>query len=210
MGLSSVAISDSDNNNTNLYSNSLPARCYEFYPKDLQLISVSDNFNIKLWDFHLCCYLLTYLGHADFIQTVWFHPKATDPSRRSSYHHYEYLLWIISASNDQTNCIWNYIKYSCLCAIGREQMDYIMLAEFHSTLDLILTASLDHTIWFLNTSHLKHMEHPTNTCITINTANNHHYTNCNHPSSVLLYPNPLAPPSNHHHQQKSVTLKFML
>jgi coatomer protein complex subunit alpha (xenin) len=88
-------------------------------------------------------------GHSDYIRTVQFHHE---------------LPWILSASDDQTIRVWNWLNRTLIStATGHDH--YVMSAFFHPSQDLIVSASLDQTIrlWDYSVLRKKYYEARSNT-----------------------------------------------
>ena len=83
--------------------------------------------------------MFTLLGHLDYIRTVHFHHD--NP-------------WIVSASDDQTIRVWNWISRTCITVLTGHN-HYVMSAAFHPKEDLVVSASLDQTVRVWDVSGLK-------------------------------------------------------
>lgn len=83
--------------------------------------------------------MFTLLGHLDYIRTVHFH--SDNP-------------WIVSASDDQTIRVWNWISRTCITVLTGHN-HYVMSAAFHPKEDLVVSASLDQTVRVWDVSGLK-------------------------------------------------------
>ncbi len=66
--------------------------------------------------------MFTLLGHLDYIRTVHFHVES--PS-------------IVSASDDQTIRVWNWISRTCVTVLTGHN-HYVMSAAFHPKEDLVV------------------------------------------------------------------------
>jgi coatomer subunit alpha len=138
-----------------------PVRGVDFHMTEPLLVSGGDDYKIKVWDYKLRRCLFTLLGHLDYIRTVQFHPSALASSAApasgglaaasSGGHSFP---WILSASDDQTLRLWDFVKRTCLSVLTGHN-HYVMCAAFHPTEDLIVSASLDQTVRVWDTSGLR-------------------------------------------------------
>lgn len=102
-------------------------RSVDFHPSQSMVISGSDDFAIRGWNYIEQKMLFELKGHSDYLRTVEFHAE---------------LPWILSASDDQTLRIWNWQSKSQISVVTGHS-HYVMCATFHKSKNLIASCSLD-------------------------------------------------------------------
>ena len=102
-------------------------RSVDLHATQSLVISGSDDFIIRGWNFIEQKKMFELKGHSDYLRTVEFHPE---------------LPWILSASDDQTLRIWNWQSKAQISVVTGHS-HYVMCATFHRSRNLIASCSLD-------------------------------------------------------------------
>lgn len=110
-----------------------PIFCTDVHSIESLLAFGNSNHIIKVYDYELQEYLVTFIGHSRTIRTVQFHHNTT-------FH------WIVSASDDHTVRIWDYNIRVCILLLS-EHTDCVASASFHPKVDhLLVSASSDKSV----------------------------------------------------------------
>jgi hypothetical protein len=110
----------------------------DFHPKAPVFATGGDDCQVRVWD-HQTHQLISKFSHLDYVRTVQFH--STQP-------------WLLSASDDQTLAIWDWISGQQLALLTGHH-HYVMAGRFHPQQDLVASASLDMTVRLWDVSSLR-------------------------------------------------------